>query len=59
MSDFLFTEQARALAQLHIKNGYPAYVYEFNVVPPEDAGKVKGAAHGDGLCPVFRHVERA
>lgn len=52
-SDLLFTQQARALARMHIKNGHPAYLYLFDVVPAADAATVKGAPHAAELRYVF------
>jgi para-nitrobenzyl esterase len=56
MSDFLFTEQARALARLHRENGFPTYLYEFSVLPPDEVGREHGARHGDELPYVFGNL---
>ena len=53
MSDFLFTQQGRALARLHAANGYPTYLYQFSVVPPENLATAKGAPHGSEIAYVF------
>ncbi len=52
-SDISFTEQARSLANLHRKNGHPAYLYVFGAVTAEDAAAGKGAGHGTELRYVF------
>ena len=53
ISDFLFTQQARALARLHSKNGYPTYLYLFSVVDEAAAAAGKGARHGAEIPYVF------
>jgi para-nitrobenzyl esterase len=52
-SDILFTQQARALARMHLKNGHPTYVYLFDVLTEDDAKKVTGAPHAAELRYVF------
>jgi para-nitrobenzyl esterase len=52
-SDIIFTGQARGLAALHARNGFPAYLYLFGVVPAEQVGEVKGAPHAAELRYVF------
>jgi para-nitrobenzyl esterase len=59
MSDFLFTQQARALARLHTRNGFPTYVYEFSVVLPEEMSRKQGASHADELPYVFGNLTAA
>jgi para-nitrobenzyl esterase len=59
MSDFLFTQQARALARLHARNGFPTYLYEFSVGPPDDVSREKGASHADELPYVFGNLDAA
>jgi para-nitrobenzyl esterase len=55
-SDVAFTEQARGLARLHQKNGYPTYLYLFSVVTAEDAAAGKGAAHAAEVRYVFDNL---
>ncbi len=43
ISDFLFTQQARALAKLHSQNGHPTFLYLFSVVDDAAAAEGKGA----------------
>ncbi len=52
-SDVTFTQQTRALARLHQKNGHPTYLYLFGVVSAEDAAAGKGALHASELRYVF------
>jgi para-nitrobenzyl esterase len=59
MSDFLFTEQARALARLHAKNGFPTYLYEFSVVLPDEVPHKTGASHADEVSYVFGNLGAA
>ena len=53
ISDFLFTEQARALARMHSRNGYPAFLYLFSVVDAAAGAEGKGARHGAEIPYVF------
>ena len=53
ISDFLFTEQARALARMHSKNGYPTFLYLFSTVLDAAAVEGKGAPHGSEIRYVF------
>ncbi len=53
ISDFLFTQQARALARLHSRNGYPTFLYLFSVVDDAAAAEGQGARHGAEIRYVF------
>lgn len=53
ISDFLFTEQARALARMHSKNGHATFLYLFSVVDAAAAADGKGARHGSEIPYVF------
>ena len=58
-SDITFTQQARALARLHQKNGHPTFLYVFGLTSPEDAVLTKGVAHAGELRYVFNTLETA
>ncbi len=45
MTDVVFTEPARHLAQLHAERA-PTYLYRFSVVAPELLDILGGAPHG-------------
>ena len=51
--DFVFTQQTRALARLHAKNGHPTYLYMFDVTTPAQMAEGKGAPHAAELRYVF------
>lgn len=51
--DVTFGQQARALARFHLKNGYPTYLYLFDVLPPGATPDVKGARHAAEVRYVF------
>ncbi len=53
ISDFLFTQQARALARLHSANGHPTFLYLFSVVDDDAAAQGMGARHGAEIPYVF------
>lgn len=53
ISDFLFTQQARALASMHRDNGYPTFLYLFSAVNADAAAEGKGARHGAEIPYVF------
>lgn len=53
ISDFLFTQQARALARMHSNNGHPTSLYLFSVVGDAAAAEGKGARHGAEIAYVF------
>ncbi|MCB2108402.1 MAG: carboxylesterase family protein [Rhodobacteraceae bacterium] len=63
--DITFTEQARALAQMHRSNGHKVFYYSFGVVSAEDDATGKGAVHAAELpyvfntLPQWRHPEFA
>jgi para-nitrobenzyl esterase len=59
LSDFLFTEQARALARMHSSNGYPTFVYLFSVVSDAAAAAGTGARHGSEIPYVFDTLNAA
>jgi para-nitrobenzyl esterase len=59
ISDFLFTQQARALARLHSQNGYPTFLYLFSVVDDAAAEKGLGARHGAEIPYVFDTLSSA
>lgn len=56
-SDILFTQQARALARMHVKAGHKAWLYLFDVISAADQGKIRGAAHGAELRFVFDNMD--
>jgi para-nitrobenzyl esterase len=56
LSDIEFTEQARALARLHAKNGFATYLYLFSVLPDAAPATLKGARHGSDVRYVFGTV---
>lgn len=56
MSDFIFTQQARALAKMHSENGYPTFLYLFSVVRDADALEGKGARHSAEVRYVFDNL---
>lgn len=56
-SDVTFTQQARALARLHQKNGFPTYLYVFSAVSMADALKGQGARHATELRPLFVTIQ--
>jgi para-nitrobenzyl esterase len=51
--DFVFTQQTRALARLHAKNGHPSYLYMFGTVSPAQLAEGRGAVHAAELRYVF------
>jgi para-nitrobenzyl esterase len=53
MSDFLFTQQARALARMHRDNGHPTFLYLYSVVDDAEAAEGKGAPHAAEIPYVF------
>jgi para-nitrobenzyl esterase len=57
-SDLTFTQQARALARFHQKNGHPTFTYVFAVVSPEANVQGRGALHASELRYVFNTLER-
>lgn len=54
MSDFYFTEPARALARFHARSGAPAYLYRFSVLSDSVRAKFAGAPHASERQYVFR-----
>jgi para-nitrobenzyl esterase len=53
MSDYLFTQQARALARMHSKNGYLTFLYLYSVVDDASAARGEGARHATEIPYVF------
>ena len=53
VSDLVFNEPARHLARLHAANGYPTYLYRFDVVPGSDPEPGGGAVHASERPYVF------
>lgn len=58
-SDVIFGEQARSLALLHRKNGYPAYIYRFSAVAASMQDKLAGAPHASEIPYVFNTLAEA
>jgi para-nitrobenzyl esterase len=53
LGDTNFAAQARYLAKMHRRAGWPAYLYRFSVLPVAAEGKLHGAPHGSEIVYVF------
>ncbi len=56
LSDLVFTEPARHLAQLHGANGHPTYLYRFGIVPASNLEPGGGATHASERPYVFDNL---
>lgn len=56
VSDLAFNEPARHLARLHAANGYPTYLYRFDVVPESNPEPSGGATHASERPYVFDNL---
>lgn len=56
LSDLVFNEPARHLARLHARNGYPTYLYRFDVVSAAMPEPHAGATHASERQYVFDNL---
>ena len=57
LSDLVFNEPARHLAQLHAANGHPTWLYRFDVVPESGSEPRGGAPHASERPYVFDNLQ--